>query len=92
MAVARHWSSTFHLHQLPRWCLKTRRQRGQRLGGPRIYHEAWRSKFEDVFRGVMSSPAGVNAGRSKNFDHVGEAEIYSIRRGRSQCGRGDVGG
>ena len=29
----------------------------------------------------MSSPAGVTAGRSKNFDHVGEAEIYSIRRG-----------
>ena len=49
-------------------------------------------KFEDVFRGVMSSPAGINAGRSKHFDHVGEAEIYSIRRGRSQCGREDVGG
>ena len=48
-------------------------------------------KFEDVVRGVVSSPAGVNACRSKNFDHVGEAEIYSIRRGRSQCGRGDVG-
>ena len=40
----------------------------------------------------MSSPAGVNAGRSKNFDHAGEAEIDSIRRGGSQCGRGDVCG
>ena len=49
-------------------------------------------KFEDVFGGVMPSPAGVNACRSKNFDHVGEAEICSVRRGRSQCGRGDVGG
>ena len=49
-------------------------------------------EFEDVFRGVMSSPAGVDAGPSKNFDHVGEAEIYSIRRGGSQCERGDVGG
>ena len=48
--------------------------------------------FEDVFRGVVSLPAGVNACRSKNFDHVGEAEIYSIRRSRSQCGREDVGG
>ena len=28
-------------------------------------------KFEDVFRGVMSLPAGVNAGRSKNFDQWG---------------------
>ena len=49
-------------------------------------------KFEDVFGGVMPSPAGVNACRSKNFDHVGEAEICSVRRGRFQCGRGDVGG
>ena len=49
-------------------------------------------KFEDVFGGVMPSPAGVNACRSKNFDHVGEAEICSVRRGRSQCERGDAGG
>ena len=49
-------------------------------------------KFEDVVRGVVSSPAGINACRSKNFDHVEEAEIYSVRRSRSQCGRGDVGG
>ena len=42
-------------------------------------------KFEYVFGGVMPSPAGVNASRGKNFDHVGEAEICSVRRGRSQC-------
>ena len=100
MVVAHHWSSTLHLHQLPRWCLKTRRQRGQQPVGPRIYREAWRCgrepqewggegaegvKFEYVFGGVMPSPAGVNASRSKNFDHVGEAEICCVRRGRSQC-------
>ena len=28
-------------------------------------------KFEYVFGGVMPSAAGVNASRSKNFDHVG---------------------
>ena len=39
MVVAHHWSSTFHLRPLPRWCLKTRRQRGQRLGGLRIYRD-----------------------------------------------------
>ena len=53
---------------------------------------AERVKFEYVFGGVMPSPAGVNASCSKNFDHVGEAEICCVRRGRSQCGRGDVGG
>ena len=49
-------------------------------------------KFEDVFGGVMSSSAGVNASLSKDLDHVGEAEICCIRRGRSQCRRGDVCG
>ena len=49
-------------------------------------------KFEDVFRGVMPSPAGVNACLSKNFDHVGEAEVCSVRGGRSQCRRGDISG
>ena len=49
-------------------------------------------KFEYVFGGVMPSPAGVNASLSKNLDHVGEAEICCVRRGRSQCRRGDVGG
>ena len=53
---------------------------------------AERVKFEDVVRGVVSSPAGINACRSKDFDHVGEAEIHSVRRSRSQCGGGDVGG
>ena len=48
-------------------------------------------KFEDVVRGVVSSPARVNACSSKDFNHVGEAEVYRIRRGRSQCGRGNVG-
>ena len=36
----------------------------------------------------MPSPAGVNASLSKDLDHVGEAEICCIRRGRSQCRRG----
>ena len=45
-------------------------------------------KFEDVFGGVMPSSAGVNASLSKDLDHVGEAEICCIRRGRSQCRRG----
>ena len=45
-------------------------------------------KFEYVFGGVMPSPAGVNASLSKDLDHVGEAEICCIRRGRSQCRRG----
>ena len=49
-------------------------------------------KFEYVFGGVMPSPAGVNASLSKDLDHVGEAEICCIRRGRSQCRRGDVCG
>ena len=49
-------------------------------------------KFEDVFGGVMPSSAGVNASLSKDLDHVGEAEISCIRRGRSQCRRGDVCG
>ena len=49
-------------------------------------------KFEDVFRGLMPSPAGVNACLSKNFDHVGEAEVCSVRGGRSQCRRGDISG
>ena len=44
VVVARHWSSTFHLRQSRRWCLKTRRRRGQRPGGPRIYLGAWRSE------------------------------------------------
>ena len=49
-------------------------------------------KFEYVFGGVMPSPAGVNASLSKDLDHVGEAEICCIRRGGSQCRRGDVCG
>ena len=49
-------------------------------------------KFEYVFGGVMPSPAGVNASLSKDLDHVGEAEICCILRGRSQCRRGDVCG
>ena len=53
---------------------------------------AERVKFEYVFGGVMPSPAGVNASLSKNLDHVGEAEICCVRRGRSQCRRGDVCG
>ena len=80
-----------HFHQLPRWCLKIRRQRGQQPGRashlPRSLEVrkrvtrvgggegAERVKFEYVFGGVMPSPAGVNASLSKDLDHVGEAEI-----------------
>ena len=33
-------------------------------------------KFEDVFWGVVSSTARVNTCSSKNFNHVGDAEVY----------------
>ena len=39
----------------------------------------------------MSTTAGVNTCSSKNFNHVRDAEVYRIRRGGSQSGRGDVG-
>ena len=49
-------------------------------------------KFEDVFWGVVSSTARVNTCSSKNFNHVGDAEICRVRGGGSQCGRENVGG
>ena len=48
-------------------------------------------KFEDVVGRVVSTTAGVNTCSSKNFDHVRDAEVYRIRRGRPQGRRGDVG-
>ena len=49
-------------------------------------------KFEDVVGSVVSTTARVNTCSSKNFNHMRDAEVYRIRRGGSQCGRGDVGG
>ena len=80
-------STTSRASHLPR-SLEVRK-RVTRVGGG---EGAERVKFEYVFGGVMPSPAGVNASLSKDLDHVGEAEICCIRRGRSQCRRGDVCG